>query len=72
MAISAAEGLKIAAEETRTMLLAIEGARMQISSSADILGEQIRTLKERMRWLTQELELLRKQIGRSTQPGDAR
>lgn len=71
-AIEACQTLKLAIEDTVGMLTAIEGARLQFSSTADELRGQVTIIKERVNWLIRELDGLRKQIVRSTQPGDSR
>jgi uncharacterized coiled-coil DUF342 family protein len=70
--LEAVQKLRSAVDDTEGMLKGIEGARMQLSSTADELRGQVTTIRERVRWLIQELDKVRAQIGRSTQPGDLR
>jgi hypothetical protein len=71
-ALEACKKLRLAIDDTEGLLKAVEGARMQISSTADELRGQTSILKERVAWLIRELDTLRKHLGRSTRPGDAR
>lgn len=71
-ALDALRKLRQAVDDTEGMLTAIEGARMQLSSTGDELRGQVTTIRERVRWLIQELDKLRAQIGKAkTQPGDS-
>ena len=71
-ALEACEKLKLAIDDTEAMLIAIEGARRQVSSTGDELRGQITILKERVNWLIRELDSIRKQFGKATRPGDSR
>jgi hypothetical protein len=71
-ALEACHKLKLAIGDTEGMLTAVEGARRQISTTGDELRGQVAIIKERVNWLIRELDLLRKQIGKSTRPGDVR
>ncbi len=71
-ALDACEKLKISIEDTQGLLLAVEGARLQLSSTADELKGLITIIRERANILTRDLGALQKQIGRHTRPGDSR
>ncbi len=69
-ALDACEKLKLAINDTQGLLTAMEGARQQISATGDELRGQATIIKERVNWLIRELDQLRKQIGKTTRPGD--
>lgn len=71
-ALDACERIKVSIEDTEGLLLAVEGARVQLSSVADDLGSHIKILKERFNTLVRDLEMVRKKIGSKTWPGDSR
>lgn len=70
-ALEAVQKLKVAVNDTEAMLAAIEASRVHMSSAADELRAQQTVIKERVNWVIRELDRVRIQIGRTTQPGDS-
>jgi hypothetical protein len=70
-ALDECEKIKVSMEDTQGLLMALEGARMQVSSTADELKALTTIIRERVNTLCRELAAIQKEIGRRTQPGDA-
>ncbi len=77
--VERAKKLGIDISDTKSMLDALEraansleAARHQISNIVDEMRMHTSLSRERVRWLTNELDTLNHRIGRSTLPGDLR
>ena len=77
--IERAKKLGIDISDTKSMLDALEraansleAARHQISTIVDEMRMHTSLSRERVRWLTRELDGLNARIGKSTRPGNAR
>jgi len=71
--------LRASVKDAEAMLKAIEGARVQLSATAQnldaVAGEfrgQITVIKERVAFLLSDLNKLHSMVGKATNPGDSK